>query len=138
MWKCPICFQEYSGAECPQAGEPWHSNMVRQHEEIDRAKMNLPVQDRMLNAVIRKEIWEDIDEVNPYAIENGRGNHIGRIRVMTRKLEMYEGDEVSAEGEHFTIWWVDRETGKIDNFAVLKYEDILSFDAEGFHAEGEY
>lgn len=134
MWKCPICFEEYSGNECPRAEEPWHSNMVRQHEEIDRAKMDLPINDKDRNGEIKEEIWGKINELNPYAIENGRGNHIGRIRILSADLEMYEGDEVIDEGEHCTIWWVDHETGRIDNFAVLRYEDIVSFQA-GFEGE---
>ena len=126
-WECPICFQKYTSKECPDAREEWHVNWVRQHEEIDRAKMNLVVRDKNLNNAIKKEIWARITKINPYA-KTGRGNHIGRIRILTVKLEEYFGDEVRDEGgEHLSIWWV--ANGRIDNFAVMRYEDISTFEA---------
>ena len=129
MWECPICFTEYDSIECPSAKEPWHINMVRQHEEIDTLKMNSPVRDKERNIEVKKRIWNIIGKLNPYAVENRRGNHIGRITVATLDKKVYRGDEITDEGEHFTIWWVDHCTGRIDNFAVLRYEDILSFQA---------
>ena len=125
-WSCPICGREYASEECPAAREEWHTNMVRQHEEIDFAKMNSPVYNKNRNNAIRKEIWLEISEVNPYAKKTGRGNHIGRIRILMDNGEEYRGDEVRDEGgKHLSIWWC--ANGRIDNFKVLKYEDILIF-----------
>lgn len=126
QWSCPICFQEYASEECPNAKEAWHVNCVRQHEEIDRGKMNQPVYNKKLNSAVKKEIWMQICEINPYA-KTGRGNHVGGIKITTTDRKNYRGDEVRDEGgEHFTIWWCGN--GRIDNFAVLRYEDILDFE----------
>ncbi len=125
-WECPICFYTFTSEECPNAREAWHVNVVRQHEEIDRAKMNQPVYNKNLNSAVRKEIWARMTEINPYAKENLRGNHVGGIRILVERGKEYHGDEVRDEGgDHLSIWWC--ANGRIDNFAVLRYEDILDF-----------
>ena len=126
-WSCPICGWEYASEECPNANEAWHVNMVRQHEEIDQGKMNQPVYNKNLNSAVRKEIWAEISKVNPYAKKTGRGNHVGGIRITMIDRKNYRGDEVRDEGgKHFTIWWCGN--GRIDNFKILRYEDILDFE----------